>query len=89
VGNVIDLVGNGSRVLAQDTVPLALWCARHYMDDYARALWTAVSRLGDCDTLCAIIGSIIALRSGDRVIPEEWRQRREPLSAMLRFDAGG
>jgi ADP-ribosylglycohydrolase len=85
VQDVVELVGNGSRVLAQDTVPFALWCAYHYIDDYAGALWTAVSRFGDCDTLCAIVGSIVALGPGDGGIPEEWRRRREPLATMLRL----
>ena len=87
VDHVIDLLGNGSRVLAQDTVPFALWCACHHMDDYPGALWTAVSRFGDCDTLCAIVGGIVALSPGEIGVPEEWRQHREPLSAMLRLDA--
>jgi ADP-ribosylglycohydrolase len=84
VDDVIDRVGNGSRILAQDTVPFALWCACHHMDDYARALWTAVSRFGDCDTLSAIVGGIVVMQHGESAIPEEWRQRREPLSTMLR-----
>jgi ADP-ribosylglycohydrolase len=42
------------------------------------ALWTAVSRFGDCDTLGAIVGSIVALHPGAE-IPEPWRQRRERL----------
>ena len=59
--HVVARVGNGSRVIAQDTVPFALWCARWHLDDYETALWTAVSTLGDCDTLGAIVGSIVAL----------------------------
>jgi len=85
VGEVVYLVGNGLRVLSKDTVPFALWCARHHMNDYATALWTAVSRFGDCDTLCAIVGSIVALHPGERGIPPEWRQRREPLSPFLKL----
>jgi ADP-ribosylglycohydrolase len=82
---VVMRLGNGLRALAHDTVPLALWCARHHLDDYARALWTAVSHLGDCDTLCAIVGSIVALHQRAGAIPEEWRSRREPLTAMMWF----
>jgi ADP-ribosylglycohydrolase len=40
-------VGNGLLALAQDTVPLALWCVRHHLDDYPAALWTAVGAFGD------------------------------------------
>jgi ADP-ribosylglycohydrolase len=81
--DAVAVLGNGIRVVAQDTVPFALWCARHHLDDYERALWTAVSHFGDCDTLCAIVGSIVALHPGDPGIPEEWRRRREPLSTLL------
>jgi ADP-ribosylglycohydrolase len=81
--DVVQRLGNGLRVLAQDTVPFALWCARHWIDDYEGALWTAVSRFGDCDTLGAIVGGIVAL-SPRAVIPEAWRQRREPLTTFLR-----
>ncbi len=86
VDDVVHLVGNGMRILAQDTVPFALWCACHHLEDYADALWTAVSRFGDCDTLCAIVGGIVVMHDGERGVPEQWRQQREPLSAMLRLE---
>jgi ADP-ribosylglycohydrolase len=76
------LVGNGRRILVQDTVPFALWCACHHLEDYAEALWTAVSRFGDCDTLCAIVGGIVVMHEGERGIPEAWTQHREPLAVM-------
>jgi ADP-ribosylglycohydrolase len=75
--DVVDVLGNG-----------ALWCAR-YLGDYAGALWTAISHFGDCDTLGAIVGSIVALAPGGPGIPEEWRQYREPLSTMLRLSTLG
>jgi ADP-ribosylglycohydrolase len=81
----VSLVGNGLPTLAQDTVPFALWCVRHHLDDYVSALWTAAAAFGDCDTLCAIVGSIVALNEGGSGIPEEWRRRREPLSTFSRF----
>jgi ADP-ribosylglycohydrolase len=79
IDDVIARLGNGRRVLAQDTVPFALWCARHFMEDYAGALWTVVSRLGDCDTLAAIVGGLVALHPR-AVVPAEWRARRESLA---------
>jgi hypothetical protein len=84
IDDVVGRLGNGMRVLAQDTVPFALWCARHFMEDYAGALWTSVSRLGDCDTLAAIVGSIVAVHAR-AVIPPAWRERREPLATFLRL----
>src|SRR5258705_63806 len=54
--DVVSEIGNGVQTLAQDTVPFALWCVRHYLRDYESALWTAAAALGDCDTLCASVG---------------------------------
>ncbi len=68
--------GAGERVLAEDTVPFALWCAARHIDSYEEALWTTVSALGDRDTTCAIVGGIVAIRSP---IPPAWLAAREPL----------
>lgn len=73
-------LGNGSRVLCEDTVPLCVWIAAHHLSDYETALWEAVSVLGDMDTTCAIIGGILA--AGGATIPAEWLARREPLPAL-------
>ncbi|WP_394821013.1 ADP-ribosylglycohydrolase family protein [Pendulispora albinea] len=70
-------LGNGSRKLAADTVPFALFCAARHLDDYAEALWSTVSALGDRATNCAIVGSIVA--SGAPPIPSPWLLSREPL----------
>lgn len=75
---VADVLGNGSRVLAEDTVPLCLWCAARHQGDYPAAIWTTVSALGDRDTTCAIVGGIVAL-SARGTIPSAWREAREPL----------
>jgi ADP-ribosylglycohydrolase len=64
------LLGNGSLISAQDTVPFALWCAAGHLDDYEEALWTTVSGLGDRDTTCAIAGGIVACYTGVEGIPD-------------------
>src|SRR5262249_31674329 len=46
IARVAALVGNGSEISAQDTVPLVLWCAAQHLDDYESALWPTVSTLG-------------------------------------------
>ena len=74
-----DVLGNGSRITAPDTVPFALWCAARHIDDYAEAFWTTVSVGGDNDTNCAIVGGIVVLANGREAIPEGWRTAREPL----------
>ena len=74
------LLGNGSRVIASDTVPFCLWCAARHPDSYTDALWATVEGLGDRDTTCAIVGGIVAMSAGHESIPPEWLKAREPLT---------
>jgi ADP-ribosylglycohydrolase len=78
-------LGNGSRVISQDTVHFALWCAAHKATDFEEALWTTVSGLGDRDTTCAIVGGIVSLAVGREALPSEWLASRESLATL----AGG
>jgi ADP-ribosylglycohydrolase/SAM-dependent methyltransferase len=84
VQTAVAALGNGSRVLSQDTVPFALWCAARHPDSYEEALWATVAGLGDRDTTCAIVGSIVALSDGGTGIPTAWLRAREPLAVMAR-----
>lgn len=79
VETAVAKLGNGSAVTAPDTVPFALWCAARHLTCYEDALWTTVSGLGDRDTTCAIVGSIVVMSSGAESIPAEWLQHREQL----------
>jgi ADP-ribosylglycohydrolase len=72
-------LGNGSGVTAPDTVPLCLWVAARRSDQFDEALWETVSVLGDRDTTCAIVGGMVALKTGHAGIPEAWLSAREPL----------
>ena len=76
---VVETIGNGSKIIAYDTVPFCLWCAFHNLNSYTEALWTCVSGGGDVDTNCAIVGGIVALAVGREGIPDEWANRREHL----------
>jgi ADP-ribosylglycohydrolase len=78
VEEAVRVLGNGSRVIAEDTVPFALWCAARHLSSYEEAIWTAVSGLGDRDTTCAIAGGIVVFTS-KTTIPETWSRSREPL----------
>lgn len=78
-GVIAAMLGSGERVLAQDTVPFALWCAARHWNSYPAAIWSTVSGLGDRDTTCAIVGSIVSLSAGVQSIPQEWIESREPL----------
>ena len=75
-------LGNGSRVLAADTVPFAVWCAASHLGDYAAACWACASVGGDIDTTCAMVGGILVGATGLAGIPAEWRACREPLPAL-------
>jgi ADP-ribosylglycohydrolase len=74
-------LGNGARVLAQDTVPFTLWTAATYLHDYPGAIIACIEAGGDVDTTAAIVGGIVASFTGigDRGIPTEWLAAREPL----------
>lgn len=77
IARVAGLVGDGGLVSAQDTVPLCIWAAGRYLDDYEEALWQTVSGLGDMDTNCAIVGGIVAAHVGTGGIPARWLESRE------------
>ncbi len=75
--------GSGYGISAQDTVPYTIWCAGTWLDDYEEALWQTLSGLGDTDTVCAIVGGIVACYTGRDGIPDVWLNRREPLPAWI------
>lgn len=75
----ISVLGNGTEMSAQDTVPFALWCCGQHLDNYPEALWLALSAGGDRDTICAIVGGIVACFVGAQGIPADWIHRREAL----------
>ena len=79
VERAASVLGNGSRVTAPDTVPLALWLAARHRDSFADAMWETVSAGGDIDTNAAIVGGIVALWAPAPAVPGEWIARREPL----------
>lgn len=71
-------LGSGSQVSCQDTVPFVLWCAAAPAESFEAAIWLTLSGLGDCDTTAAIVGGIVALRTGVDGIPAAWRVACEP-----------
>lgn len=76
---IVSLLGNGSAISAQDTVPFCLWCAGEQLANYEEALWLTASAGGDVDTNCAIVGGIVASYTGSEGIPQNWLRSREPL----------
>lgn len=73
------VLGNGSEITCQDTVPFCLWCAATYLHSYEEALWSTVSALGDRDTTCAIVGGIVVMYNGVQNIPKGWLECRESM----------
>jgi ADP-ribosylglycohydrolase len=73
-------LGSGHRAVAQETVPFALWCAAHHAGDFEAALWAAAAGGGDLDTVCAIVGGLVALSAP--AVPPTWVERREALPSL-------
>lgn len=82
-------VGSGSRISAPDTVPYALWCAARHLHDLPEALWATASAGGDIDTTCAIVGGIVAARTGLDAVPPAWLAACEPLPVSRPSEHGG
>jgi ADP-ribosylglycohydrolase len=78
-GLVAEVLGNGRRVSAHDTVPFTLWVAARERRDFEAALWTTASAGGDVDTTCAIVGGIVAAAPAITALPGHWLSRCEPL----------
>lgn len=72
IETVKTILGNGSKIMAQDTVPFSIWCAAHQLDNFEAALWKAVSILGDRDTICAIVGGITIMSTAEDNLPQKW-----------------
>ena len=69
-------LGNGSRVIASDTVPFCIWSVAVNLGRYEEAMWSTVAGLGDRDTTCAIVGGILAAHPAVTV-PPAWLSARE------------
>lgn len=72
IETVKTILGNGSKIMAQDTVPFAIWCAAHHLDHFENALWKAVSVLGDRDTICAVVGGIVMMSAKTDTVSQKW-----------------
>jgi ADP-ribosylglycohydrolase len=78
-GVVATAVGSGERLLSSDTVPFCIWAAARHLDDYEEAIWTTARVATDLDTMCAIVGGIVVMSTGESSIPPRWLAAREPL----------
>lgn len=78
--DVVQALGNGSRVTAPDTVPFCLWAAARHLHDFAEAFWTTIHAGGDIDTTAAVVGGIVVMATGLEGIPPLWLRSRERLA---------
>jgi ADP-ribosylglycohydrolase len=83
IETVKSMLGNGSQIIAQDTIPFAIWCAAHNLKDFEKAIWKAVSILGDRDTICAIVGGIVSMSAHENTIPKLWLENVEKVEESI------
>jgi ADP-ribosylglycohydrolase len=76
------VLGAGADLSCVDTVPFAIWIAATSLDNFADAMWRAVEEAIDVDTICAIVGGIVAMHVGVGAIPALWRERTESLPML-------
>ena len=81
IETVKSILGNGTQIIAQDTVPFSIWCAAHYHTHFEDAMWKAVSILGDRDTICAIVAGIVIMSCEEASIPQKWIENVEKIDA--------
>lgn len=79
---LVKTLGNGTKMKAQDTVPLVIWMLSRYRHDLRECLWNTVSALGDRDTTCAMAGGVSILCCKENTVPdwaatiENWKKSR-------------
>lgn len=86
IGKVIEVLGNGTHVTCQDTVPLCCYLTiKHLSLDkieemYEKAIIEASMAFGDVDTNCAIIGGMLGVVSPP---PDKWKRFCQPMEGVL------
>lgn len=67
----------GSGWVGKEIIPMSIYCAMRYSNDYVSAVRRAVNIPGDSDSVGCITGGLVAARAGLRAIPPEWIERLE------------
>jgi len=79
---LVRTLGNGTKMTAQDTVPIIIWMLSRYRNNFEECLWNTVSALGDRDTTCAMAGGVSILCCDENRIPtwvknvENWKNNK-------------
>ena len=85
--SIRSILGDGTKIMAVDTVPFSIWCAAHNLHNFEESIWKAVSILGDRDTICAIVGGITMMSTEEQYIPELWVQSVEDVEKSVFWEA--
>ncbi|MET8540876.1 ADP-ribosylglycohydrolase family protein [Kitasatospora sp. NPDC004799] len=83
VRRAANVLGSGTLISAQDTVPFALWSAAGHLDSLSEAVWHTLEGGGDTDTTCAIAAGVVAARTGLAEVPPGWLAARERLPGWV------
>ncbi|HLP63129.1 ADP-ribosylglycohydrolase family protein [Flavobacterium sp.] len=83
IETVKSILGNGTNMTAQDTVPFAVWCTAYNLENFEEALWKAVSILGDRDTICAMVGGMTIMSTKTENIPKKWITKVEKFETSI------
>jgi hypothetical protein len=83
---LIEVLGNGTHVTCQDTVPLCIFltirAVTQYKKEeiYEKVLIETCKCFGDVDTNCAIVGGMVGIISPP---PEKWERYCQPMEGLL------
>ena len=86
LAKVIEVLGNGSHVTCQDTVPLCVFLSLKalvtykFNQMYEKAIVETSMAFGDVDTNCAIVGGIVGILSPP---PEKWVKFCKQMEGVL------
>lgn len=86
ISKLIEILGNGTHVTCQDTVPLCVFLTIRALTQYQRDVMYETVMIetckcfGDVDTNCAIVGGMIGIISPP---PEKWEKYCQPMEGVL------
>ena len=86
LGKLIEILGNGTHVTCQDTVPLCVFLTIRALTQYKveemyeKVIIEACKCFGDVDTNCAIIGGMVGIISSP---PDKWIRYCQPMEGVL------
>lgn len=86
IGKLQEILGNGTHVTCQDTVPLCVFLTiralttYNYEEMYEKVLIETCECFGDVDTNCAIVGGMVGIISPP---PEKWVSYCQPMEGLF------